>query len=124
MPPTKFAPVVVAALGIVGLAACGDDAPPDSTAPPITEPFESGPPPASSAPSDSGAAAGPSAAEATDALVGLAEADAEAAAARHGWTLRVVKRDGEDLAATADFRADRVNVEVTGGEVMAVVSVG
>jgi hypothetical protein len=114
----------LAALLAVGLVACGDDEPSQPTEPAVTEPFESGPESGSSGPGDSGAADGPSAAEAAEALVGLSEADAEAAATQQGWVLRVVRRDGEDLAATADFRPDRVNVEVTDGEVMAVVSIG
>ena len=41
-----------------------------------------------------------------------------------GWILRVVRRDGEDLPVTMDLRPNRVNVEVTDGEVTAIVSIG
>ena len=57
-------------------------------------------------------------------LVGLTEDDATDAAEACGWILRVVRRDGEDLPATLDFRPNRVNVEVTDGEVTAIVSTG
>jgi len=59
-----------------------------------------------------------------DVLVGLTEDDATTAAEGHGWAFRVARRDGEDLPLTMDFRPDRVNVEVTDGEVTAVVSIG
>ena len=57
-------------------------------------------------------------------LVGLTEEEATAEAEERGWILRVVRRDGEDLAVTMDFRPNRVNVEVTDGEVTAVLSTG
>jgi len=57
-------------------------------------------------------------------LVGLTEADATDAAEACGWILRVVRRDGEDQPATRDFRPNRVNVEVTDGEVTAIVNTG
>ena len=56
--------------------------------------------------------------------MGLTEDEATAAAEACGWILRVVRRDGEDLPATLDFRPNRVNVEVTDGEVTAIVSTG
>ena len=57
-------------------------------------------------------------------LVGLTEDDATDAAEACGWILRVVRRDGEDQPATLDFRPNRVNVEVTDGEVTAIVNIG
>lgn len=62
--------------------------------------------------------------EATKVLVGVSESDAVAAGADLGWTVRVVTRDGETLAATDDYRTDRVNVSVTDGKVISVDSVG
>jgi hypothetical protein len=53
-------------------------------------------------------------------LVGLTEAEAEAAAAERGWAFRVVERDGETFPVTDDFRTDRVNVVVDGGVVTSV----
>ena len=61
---------------------------------------------------------------ATRALVGLSEADATTAAQNNGWELRVAKRDGVDLAVTADYRTNRVNVAVAAGVVVAVQSIG
>ena len=45
-------------------------------------------------------------------IVGESVADATATLESAGLTLRVVKRDGEDLAGTADFVTTRVNVAV------------
>ena len=62
-------------------------------------------------------------------VVGDSVADATAKLEAAGMTLRVIKRDGEDLAGTADFVETRVNVAVEtqddGTEVVTeVVSVG
>lgn len=57
-------------------------------------------------------------------LVGLTEAEAEDAAAADGWTLRVVRRDGEDLASTDDYSPTRVNVAVDEGVVVQIMSIG
>ena len=62
-------------------------------------------------------------------IVGKTVDEATATLQDAGLTLRVVKRDGEDLAATADYVPTRVNVAVEtqadGGEkVTEVVSVG
>jgi beta-lactam-binding protein with PASTA domain len=43
-------------------------------------------------------------------IVGLSVADATAKLEAEGLTLRVVMRDGENLAVTADFLENRVNV--------------
>jgi hypothetical protein len=45
-------------------------------------------------------------------LVGKSVGRARKVAARHGCELRVVKRDGEWLPGTDDFRTDRINVVV------------
>ncbi len=62
-------------------------------------------------------------------VVGDSVEDATATLEEAGMSLRVVRRDGEDLAATMDFVDDRVNVAVEtqddGTEVVTeVVSVG
>jgi hypothetical protein len=57
-------------------------------------------------------------------VVGLSEADAEAAVAECDWILRVTRLDGEDLPATLDLRPNRVNVEITDGEVTDVLNIG
>ena len=62
-------------------------------------------------------------------VVGQSVDDATATLEAAGFTLRVVKRDGEDLPATADFVETRVNVAVEsqayGSEVVTeVVSTG
>ncbi|WP_162941425.1 PASTA domain-containing protein [Desertimonas flava] len=108
-----------------GLAACGDDGP---ETPPTTVPAETAPAPTEPEATEPGDDAGstgdlPTEASAAD-LVGLTEEDAEAAAEELGWTVRVTRRDGEDLPATMDLRENRVNVEVTDGEVTAIVNIG
>lgn len=62
----------------------------------------------------------PSAAEAVaETVVGMTAKDAEAAVVAAGLTYRVISEDGEPLAATADYRADRVNVDIVDGTVTA-----
>jgi hypothetical protein len=56
-------------------------------------------------------------------LVGLVLKEAEKVAEQQGFTVRVVREDGEDLAVTDDFRQDRVNVAVVDGVVTEVVGV-
>ena len=53
-----------------------------------------------------------------DALAGLSEADATAAAAQKGFTVRIVARDGEWYPVTKDYRLDRINLVVAGGVVV------
>jgi hypothetical protein len=55
---------------------------------------------------------------------GLCEADAQAVADGLGYVLRVVRLDGVDLAATADYVEWRVNVAIDNGIVTEVVSFG
>jgi beta-lactam-binding protein with PASTA domain len=45
-------------------------------------------------------------------IVGDSVEDATATLEAAGLTMRIVRRDGEDLAATADFVENRVNVAV------------
>jgi beta-lactam-binding protein with PASTA domain len=97
--------VVVLAIGMtLGVAACGSD---DSSDDAATETSVAG---------DFPDVVGETVDEATATLEGA------------GFTLRVIQRDGEDLAATADFVENRVNVAVEtqdGTEVVtAVVSTG
>jgi hypothetical protein len=105
------------------------DTTPDTTAPettmPDTSPGSTSPDstaPGSSAPGE--CADEPTVETATDLVVGLTEDEAEEALEECGWTMRVGRRDGEDLAMTMDFRPERVNVEVTDGEVTEVLSIG
>jgi hypothetical protein len=49
-------------------------------------------------------------------IVGQSVDDATATLEDAGYTLRVIQRDGEDLAATADFVENRVNVAVETGD--------
>ena len=88
---------------------------PDTTGPATADP-------SSSAPGD--CPEEPTEESADELLVGLPEDEATEAAEACGWILRVVRRDGEDLPATLDFRPNRVNVEVTDDEVTAIVSTG
>ncbi len=62
--------------------------------------------------------------EAAAIVVGLAEADAAAAATAAGIEMRVVQIDGMPQAVTEDFRIGRYNVAVDGGVVTAVLSNG
>jgi hypothetical protein len=61
---------------------------------------------------------------AADLLVGVSEDEATTLAEQNGWTLRVVRRDGEDLAVTEDYSESRVNVAVEAGVVLSVDFVG
>jgi hypothetical protein len=103
--------LLAAALTATLAVACGDD---DDVASGTTDP-------PGTVPSD--CPAEPTEESAAD-LVGLSEETANEAAEACGWILRVVRRDGEDLPATRDFRPNRVNVEVTEGEVTAIVNIG
>jgi hypothetical protein len=141
-------PLMIAALTAVlatTMAACGDDddaatdsaelvtaaTSADTTEPPsptdleTTVPDTTGPAtsdPSSSAPAD--CPEEPTEESAGELLVGLPEDEATEVAEACGWILRVVRRDGEDLPATRDFRPNRVNVEVTDDEVTAIVNTG
>ena len=110
-------------------AACGsDDDSPSSSSSSSSSPSSS-----SVGSVDDGAATVP-APDAADALptpdtasplvVGKPEAEAQTAIEAAGWTMRVVQRDGEDLAVTADFVDSRVNVTVDAGIVISVANIG
>jgi hypothetical protein len=103
----RLAPVAaVVALGLLAVA-CGDD---EETAATTAETV---------APADGEAL------EFDESIVtGLSVEEAETAAEEAGFTLRIARQDGEDLALTMDFIPNRVNVEVTDGVVTGVVSVG
>ncbi len=145
-PRRPLTAALAAAVLVVTAAACGDDdndpatadstqspatepaattdapatSPPETTVPDTSEPTSSAPP--SSATGD--CAEEPTEETADELLVGLTEDEATEAAEACGWILRVVRRDGEDLPMTMDLRTNRVNVEVTDGEVTAIVSTG
>lgn len=138
----RLAPAALAVFCALALipAACGDDdgsdggssapapASPDTptTSPPLDQP------PASSIPdlpdNDDPAAvtctAPPQGVFDATTIVGQSEADAAAAAEAEGCSIRVVERDGRGLAATDDFRPDRINVAVADGIVEKIVSLG
>jgi hypothetical protein len=50
-------------------------------------------------------------------LIGLAEADAKAMTSAASLRIRVTARDGVGFPRRADFRSNRVNVEVNDGRV-------
>jgi hypothetical protein len=58
------------------------------------------------------------------AVVGGPLEEAEAEAEARGCSVREVRRDGEDLAATQDFRPDRANVATREGDVVRILSIG
>jgi len=133
-------PLALLAIAIsLGAAACDDDGPtepaestsPPSTAVETTEPVASTEPgpttesPGTTEPGTSSVPAEePTVASASEVVVGLSQADATAAAEASGWELRVTRQDGEDLPATMDLRPNRINVEITGGVVTAVLTIG
>jgi hypothetical protein len=85
--------VVVTVLGLsLSVAACGDDDDDDDS-------------------SDDTATEVSVAVDVPD-VIGDSVEDATATLEDAGWTLRVVRRDGEDLPSTADFVENRVNVAV------------
>ena len=57
-------------------------------------------------------------------LVGLPVDEASKLAEASGWTVRVAREDGVDLAVTMDYRDNRFNVAVEAGVVTEVVSIG
>ena len=50
-------------------------------------------------------------------VVGMGEAEAQAAVEGAGLTYRVISRDGEGLAATDDYSVSRINVAIVAGKV-------
>jgi hypothetical protein len=57
-------------------------------------------------------------------LVGLSLDEATAAAEANGWLLRVSTLDGQAQPLTMDFLANRVNVSVQDGSVVAIDNIG
>jgi hypothetical protein len=57
-------------------------------------------------------------------LVGLCLDTAQKVAETNGFTVRVVREDGVDLAGTADYSDTRINVAVEGGVVTSIVNIG
>jgi hypothetical protein len=117
MKRTSALPVAALAVAITfGAAACGDDGPNASNDSATTE--------APDGTAEVPEAGGPTVETATLVLVGLTEDEATEAAEALGWEVRVIRRDGEDLPMTMDLRTNRVNVEVTDGEVTEVLQIG
>lgn len=58
------------------------------------------------------------------ALEGKTVKDAEITALWNQWTLRTMRENGEDLAGTADYVENRINISVNRGIVDQVLSVG
>ena len=50
-------------------------------------------------------------------LIGLTEHDATQKAKEAGYRVRVTVRDGKSYIGTCDFRRDRINFRVVGGQV-------
>jgi hypothetical protein len=57
-------------------------------------------------------------------LVGLDERDAQTLAARNGCQVRAVRRDGNRLVTTLDYRVNRINVWVVGNVVVGIQDLG
>jgi hypothetical protein len=98
--------------------------PPEATEPPSTSDAEDAMTDSSEPPTSTPCPAEPTVESAGDVVVGLTPEEATVAAEDCGWILRVVRIDGEDQPVTRDLRPNRVNVEVTDGEVTAVVNIG
>lgn len=132
--------VSLAGLLTLGAAACGGDGDDDvaTTAPPAAEPdgtavddpdaAVSSPPNVGEPdpPTDDGTLPDLTPVDAADAevLVGQTLADAEDEADARGWTVRVARLDGEDLALTEDYSPTRINVAVEDDVVVGVLFVG
>jgi hypothetical protein len=74
---------------------------------------------ATAAPCPPGPLAAPPEVRAGDGLVGCPEAAVTGAAQAAGWKVRVIKRDGEDLMRSMDYRPDRIDLTVDRGVVTA-----
>jgi hypothetical protein len=127
----------------LALGACGDDDETTTDVATTTQEPATGPDGVSSTTLDPGAPPGeipelptnddPSAVQCTGppegvfdatAVIGESVEDAMEAAADEGCQVRVTVEDGKPLAATQDFRPDRVNVAVKDGEVVRIESLG
>jgi hypothetical protein len=91
--------LAAALIGLVAMPALSVAAPPPPSGGYLCPRQQPGPPPR---------------AETFDAreLVGMRVKKARSTAATHGCQVRVVRRNGEPLVVTQDFRTDRVNVAV------------
>ena len=96
----------------------------DPAQPVVTDPTAANPagPDASVTSPDAGSTVEPAPPTHPD-LIGLDEDEAIKVIEQAGWTARVVMIDGVGRPVTADYRTDRLNLEVTAGKVTA-VSVG
>ena len=108
------------------LLGCGNSG--DGQAPATTGPADAGNPPAEASPSAPGQfrscpSDDPTGFQ-TKRLVGLKLPAAESTAKAGGCTVRVVRRDGKDLPATADFQASRIDVAVSDNVVRKILGVG
>lgn len=56
--------------------------------------------------------------------VGKTLSEARLALGKLGYTIRVMKEDGQHKIGTCDFRMDRINVTVENGKVTEVGSIG
>ena len=63
-------------------------------------------------------------AEAQQSIVGLTVDEATKVATESGWTVRVAREDGADLAVTMDYNPARLNVAVEAGVITEVLNVG
>ncbi|HYE72607.1 MAG TPA: hypothetical protein VEF04_04715 [Blastocatellia bacterium] len=59
-----------------------------------------------------------------DKAEGMTEVEAEAFFQRHGYTMRVTRRDGKAMITTRDMKLNRLNVSIENGLVKEVMSVG
>lgn len=111
--------MLTAGLAIAGLSACGSDSEDSARSAPsaVASPTATLPPPVESLDAE------PDQELISAALVGLTKEQAEAAAAKAGYTVRVTQEDGQMFPMTMDYRTNRINIEVEDGVVTA-ASVG
>ena len=57
-------------------------------------------------------------------IIGLSVDDARTLLEQNNMALRIMKRDGEHLIGTCDWRLNRLNVEVEQGVVTSVMAIG
>jgi hypothetical protein len=59
-----------------------------------------------------------------DKAEGMTEVEAKVFFQKHGYTMRVTRRDGKAMITTRDMKINRLNVSIENGLVKEVVSVG